>query len=386
MGKRVAILGSTGSIGRQTLDVCRNLGLRPVALTARKSIGLLEEQAREFLPDMVVVEDEGKAAQLKVALADIGVKVAAGRSALIEVATLPQADVVVGAVVGIAGLVPVLEAMSAGKTVALANKEPLVAAGELVIKAAREYGGRILPVDSEHSAIFQCLHAGEREDVAGVLLTASGGPFFGKTRAELENITPRQAIRHPNWSMGAKISVDSATLMNKGLELIEAMWLFGLSAGQIEIAVHRQSILHSAVYFADGSLIGQMSLPDMRAAIQYAITYPHRLPVAGLDRLSLTEIGALTFEKPDTGTFECLAACRAAAERGGLYPAAVNAANEAAVALFLEGKLPFLRIGELVARTLERLSLSREVTLESIMDADAQARAFVNNLGKVVNQ
>jgi len=375
--KKIAVLGSTGSIGTQALAVCRDLGLRPVALSARANIALLEEQAREFIPDLVVVEDCAQAALLKIALADTPVKVEAGQSALIEAATHPGADVIVGAIVGIAGLVPVLEAAKAGKTIALANKEPLVAAGELVMRTAKENGARIIPVDSEHSAIFQCLHAGEREDVAGVLLTASGGPFFGKTKRELEEITPQQAVRHPNWSMGAKISVDSATLMNKGLELIEAVWLFGLSAEQIEITVHRQSILHSAVYFADGSLIGQMSLPDMRSAIQYAITYPRRAPVQGLSKLSLTELGALTFEKPDRNLFECLPVCEKAAKLGGLYPAAANAANEQAVALFLEEKLPFLRIGQLVGQALEQLNLPRNLTLENIFEADTLARAFV---------
>jgi len=378
-GKKIAILGSTGSIGTQAIAVCRDLGLRPIALTARANIALLEEQAREFLPDMVVVEDPAKAAELKVALADTQVKVAVGQCAMAQAATHPEVDVIVGAVVGIAGLVPVLEAAKAGKTIALANKEPLVAAGELVIRTANEKGGKIIPVDSEHSAIFQCLHAGSWEDVTGVLLTASGGPFFGKMKSELEQVTPRQAVRHPNWSMGAKISVDSATLMNKGLELIEAVWLFGLEPEQIEIAVHRQSILHSAVYFADGSLIGQMSLPDMRSAIQYALTYPRRAPVQGLDRLSLTGLGALTFEKPDRSVFECLSACEKAAELAGLYPAAINAANEEAVARFLEEKLPFLKIGELVWETLERLRLPREVTLENVFEADAQARAFVRD-------
>jgi len=375
--KEIAVLGSTGSIGTQALAVCRDLGLRPVALSARANIALMEEQAREFIPDLVVVEDCAQAALLKIALADTPVKVEAGQSALIEAATHPGADIIVGAIVGIAGLVPVLEAAKAGKAIALANKEPLVAAGELVMRTAKENGAKIIPVDSEHSAIFQCLHAGEREDVAGVLLTASGGPFFGKTKRELEGITPQQAVRHPNWSMGAKISVDSATLMNKGLELIEAVWLFGLSAEQIEITVHRQSILHSAVYFADGSLIGQMSLPDMRSAIQYAITYPRRAPVQGLSKLSLTELGALTFEKPDRNVFECLPACEKAAKLGGLYPAAANAANEQAVALFLEQKLPFLRIGQLVGQALEQLNLPRNLTLENIFEADTLARAFV---------
>ncbi|MCL2857604.1 MAG: 1-deoxy-D-xylulose-5-phosphate reductoisomerase [Oscillospiraceae bacterium] len=375
--KKISILGSTGSIGTQTLAVCRDLGIRPVCLGARQNIALLEAQAREFGPDLVAVSDPQAAAQLSVALGDTDIKVAGGQSALIEAATLPQAETVVGAIVGVAGLAPILEAAKAGKTIALANKEPLVAAGELLTRATRESGGKIIPVDSEHSAIFQCLQAGKREDVTGLLLTASGGPFFGRSKKELENVTPKQAIAHPNWAMGPKISVDSATLMNKGLELIEAAWLFGLDASQIEIAIHRQSILHSGVYFADGSLIGQMGLPDMRTAIQYALTYPSRLPVAGVGKLSLNQLGALTFENPDRDTFECLRACERAASLGGLYPAAANAANEAAVALFFEGKLPFLRIGELVSEALERLSLPGEVTMENILHVDDIARAFV---------
>jgi len=375
LDKKISILGSTGSIGTQTLAVCRELGLRPVCLGAHKNIALLETQAREFAPDMVALSDPAAAAQLKIALGDTQIKVTGGKESMVEAAH--RGEVVVGAMVGVAGLVPVLEAAKAGKTIALANKEPLVVAGELLMQTARESGAKIIPVDSEHSAIFQCLQAGRRDDVTGLLLTASGGPFFGKTKKELEAITPAQAVAHPNWAMGQKISVDSATLMNKGLELIEAAVLFGVEPSQIEIAVHRQSILHSGVYFADGNLIGQMSLPDMRTAIQYALTYPHRLPVGGVERLSLAQLGALTFEQPDRDTFECLAACERAATLGGLYPAAVNAANEAAVALFLEGKLPFLKIGELVSRSLEHLSLPNEVNLENIQHVDDIARAFV---------
>ncbi|MCL2579167.1 MAG: 1-deoxy-D-xylulose-5-phosphate reductoisomerase [Oscillospiraceae bacterium] len=378
-GRKLAILGSTGSIGTQTLAVCRDLGLCPVALTGGSNIERLESQAREFRPALVAVADPRAAAQLKIALADTDVRVLA-QDGMIEAATLPSADVIVGAVVGIAGLAPVLEAAKAGKTIALANKEPLVAAGRLVMQTAREHGGKILPVDSEHSAIFQCLHAGERDDVTGIFLTASGGPFFGRSREELLNVTPQEAVKHPNWAMGAKISVDSATLMNKGLELIEAVHLFDLTPGQIEIAVHRQSILHSAVYFSDGSLIGQMSKPDMRSAIQYALTYPRRWPVAGLERLSLTEIGSLTFEKPDKDTFTCLAACEEAANRGGLYPAAVNAANEAAVARFLKGEMTFLQIGDALGELLGRMGITGEADMESVCAIDAQARAFIKEI------
>ena len=375
--KKISILGSTGSIGVQTVEVCRALGIRPVCLSARRNIKLLEAQAREFLPGLVAVEDSRAAGQLKVALSDTPVKVISGKDALLEASTHPEADVVVGAIVGIAGLPPTLEAARAGKRIAIANKEPLVAGGEILTRAVSEGGGELIPVDSEHSAIFQCLGAGRREDVAGLLLTASGGPFFGRSRSELVNITPNQATTHPNWKMGAKITVDSATLMNKGLELIEAVRLFGVTPKQIEVVIHRQSILHSAVYFRDGSLIGQMGLPDMRTAIQYAISYPNRLEVRGQGRLSLTDVATLTFERPDRETFECLAACERAIELGGLYPAAVNSAGEAAVALFLGGRLDFLRIGELVNLSLEKLKLPGAVTFENIMEVDNIARSFI---------
>lgn len=377
VGRQISVLGSTGSIGTQTLAVCRALGLRVAALTAHSNTALLEAQARTYLPDIVAVADTAKASALRVALADTPVKVLAGPEALIEAATLPGVHTVVGAIVGIAGLAPVLAAARAGKTIALANKEPLVAGGKLVIETARQHAATILPVDSEHSAIFQCMQAGLKEDVAGVLLTASGGPFFGKTKAELADITPAQAMRHPNWEMGAKITIDSATLMNKGLELIEAMWLFDLTPDQVEVIIHRQSILHSAVYYKDGSLIGQMGVPDMRTAIQYAITYPHRKPVEGMEKLSLAAIGTLTFAQPDRSVFQCLAACEMAAGRGGLYPAAVNAANEVAVALFLAGKISFLDIGRLVQDTIDRMRLPLDVTLESVLAADAAARNHV---------
>ncbi len=380
--KHIAVLGSTGSIGRQTLEVCRSLGIRPAALTAHSNTELLEAQAREFLPQLVVVAEESLASSLKIALADTPVQVAAGPQALEEAATLPLADTVVGAIVGMAGLAPVLAAAKAGKTIALANKEPLVSAGALVTAAVREHGARLVPVDSEHSAIFQCLHAGEGRDVAGVLLTASGGPFFGKSREELAAVTVADALKHPNWVMGAKITVDSATLMNKGLELIEAMWLFGLTPDQIEIVVHRQSIIHSGVVFADGSLVAQMGLPDMRTAIQYALTYPRRYPVEGMSPLSLTQIGSLSFAAPDRSTFACLAACESAARKGGLYPAAAGGANEEAVALFLEGKLPFLQIGELVQGAVETLRLTRKVTLATVLEADAAGREYVRQFHK----
>ncbi|MDR2908755.1 MAG: 1-deoxy-D-xylulose-5-phosphate reductoisomerase [Oscillospiraceae bacterium] len=375
--RQVAVLGSTGSVGKQALEVCRSQGIRVAALSARFNIALLEKQARAFLPDMVAVEDSARASALKTALADTSVRVAGGPGAVIEAATMRRADTVVCAIVGIAGLAPALAAAREGKTLALANKESLVAGGKLLTETARANGATILPIDSEHSAIFQCMRAGRREDVTGVLLTASGGPFFGMSAEELKYITPARAVKHPNWEMGAKISVDSATLMNKGLELIEAMWLFGLSADQVEIVVHRQSVVHSGVYYRDASLICQLGVPDMRSVIQYALTYPERLPVEGVGRLSLTAMGSLTFEKPDRDVFTCLSACEQAAARGGLYLAAASAAGEAAVALFLEGKIGFLHIGDIVMDAVNRLSLPNESGLESVMQADALARGYV---------
>lgn len=375
--QQVSILGSTGSIGRQTLRVCRSLGIRVAALTAHTNIAMLEAQARAYLPDLVVVGNEALLPQLRVALADTPVKVAGGEAALEMAAALPQAGTVVAAIVGIAGLRPVLAAAGAGKMIALANKESLVSGGELVTGEVKRNNASLVPVDSEHSAIFQCLNGEERRDVSGVLLTASGGPFFGKSAAELEKVTPQQALCHPNWDMGDKITIDSATMMNKGLEMIEAMWLFGLSREQIEIVIHRQSIVHSGVFFDDGSLITQMGYPDMRIAIQYALTYPRRRMVEGVSQLSLTELGSLTFEQPDRSAFLCLPACELAAAKGGFYPAVANGANEAAVQQFMEGNISFLQIGELVMGAVEQLRMPEDITLELIWEADALGRGFV---------
>jgi 1-deoxy-D-xylulose-5-phosphate reductoisomerase len=373
----LVLLGSTGSIGVQSLSVCRERGFPVLALAANRNVALLEKQARAFLPSHVAVADPAAYPALKTALADTSIRLSAGREALCELATLPEADIAVNAVVGIAGLRPTLAALEAGNAVALANKEALIAGGSLVMERA-VLGESLFPIDSEHSAIWQCLQAGSRGDVTGILLTASGGPFFGKTREELAAVTVEQTLRHPNWDMGAKITVDSATLMNKGLELIEAMWLFGLTPSQVKIVVHRQSIVHSAVEFADGSVIAQLGVPDMRLAIQYALTYPYHLPLTG-KRLSLTEVGSLTFEKPAPATFACLAACMRAADRGGLAPCIANGANEEAVAYFLAGKIGFLQIGELVAAAVEELSPTGSITLEAIEQADCLARDFVRD-------
>jgi 1-deoxy-D-xylulose-5-phosphate reductoisomerase len=380
--QKIALLGSTGSIGRQSLSVCEFLKLPVAALCARSNAGLLAEQARKFKPSLVGIEDERRYKELKTLLKDTDIEVIAGKEAASEAAAHEGADFVLNALVGIAGLRPALAAIAARKTLALANKECLVAGGRLVMEAAKDNGVLVLPVDSEHSAIFQCLQSGLREDVRGIILTASGGPFFGKKREELKDVTPEQALCHPNWSMGPKITVDCATMMNKGLELIEAMWFFGLEASQVEIIVHRQSAIHSAVEFNDGSIIAQLGALDMRAAIQYAITYPRHLP-RGNGRLSLAKLGALTFHEPDLDTFTCLRLCIDAANRGGLAPCVVSGANEQAVELFLDNKLSFLGIGELVAAALANVRTSDGASLEAIVDADLAAREYVKtNYGK----
>ena len=375
MNKNITVLGSTGSIGTQTLDVVKNLGLTVNGLCANSNVSLLEQQAREFDPRCVAIGDTSRYSQLKTALADTDIKVVAGEEAIKELAA-EKADVVLNAVVGIAGLGATLAAINAGNTLALANKESLVTGGELVMSAAKAKNVKIIPVDSEHSAIFQCLNGENNDRIKRIILTASGGPFFGKTRDELKDITPAQALKHPNWSMGRKISIDSATLMNKGLELIEAMHLFGVSAEMVDIHVHRQSILHSAVEFADGAVMAQLGSADMRIPIQYAVTYPDRLPCPAKP-LSLFEVGALTFEKADSETFLCLKAAIEAAKRGGLYPCAVNGANEEAVALFLAEKISFLQLGELVYSALSLDMAKTDYTVADVYAADKAARELV---------
>ena len=375
--ENIAILGSTGSIGTQTLDVVECMGLNVTALCANRNIKLLEEQARQFKPQMVAVMDERAASELKLRLADTDIRVAQGMDGFIEAATLTQNDIVLNSVVGMVGLLPTLAIIEAGKDLALANKETLVAGGQLVMNAAKAKGVPILPVDSEHSAIFQCLqgspgaHAFKR-----ILLTASGGPFFGKKRDELMEVTPEQALKHPNWSMGAKITIDSATLMNKGLEVIEAAWLFDKSVDDIEVIVQRESIIHSAVEFCDNSVIAQLGTPDMRIPIQYALSYPDRVP-SPAKPLDLFEVGKLTFYRPDTDTFVCLAACREAMRRGGLAPAAANGANEKAVELFLQRKIGFLDIGKYVWEAMERQPRVDSFTVEDVLECDKAAREYV---------
>ncbi|MGN0986034.1 MAG: 1-deoxy-D-xylulose-5-phosphate reductoisomerase [Candidatus Enterenecus sp.] len=380
MKRTISVLGSTGSIGRQTLEVAESCGFPVVALTVNSSVELAEAQARKFRPRLVAAADERAAADLKTRLADTGIKVLGGADALLEAATLPEADTVVTAVVGIAGLRPTLAAIDAGKRIALANKETLVCAGELVMDRARQRGVDIVPVDSEHSAIFQCLQGCKsRGEVRRLIITASGGPFYGKSCEELSLVTKEQALKHPNWAMGAKITVDSATLMNKGLEFIEAMRLYRLPPEQITIAVHRQSIVHSLVEFKDGAILAQLGTADMRLPIQYALTWPERTegPAAALDLFSCPP---LTFARPDTETFRCLALALECARKGGTATAVLNGANEAAVALFLADRIRFLDIARLVEGALERVPAVSAPDLEDILAADQAARAAVYEL------
>ncbi len=377
MSKTLIILGSTGSIGEQALDVARKSGYRVKGIAAGKSVDKLEAQAREFDVEMVAVFDENAAEDLKKRLSDTNIRVLSGCDGVCEVASL-KADIVLNSIVGIAGLRPTFAALEAKNDIALANKETLVTAGVLVNKKAEEMGVKIIPVDSEHSAIFQSLQGAPKGSLKKIILTASGGPFYGKTKDELENVTVEQALNHPNWSMGSKITIDSATLMNKGLEVIEAVHLFGVSADDIEVLVHRQSILHSAVELCDGAVIGQMGTPDMRLPIEYAITYPERGELCA-DRLSLADVGTLTFARPDTDTFKCLKICIEAIKAGGLKPAAANGANEEAVSLFLGGKIKFLDIPRLVELATNAQPTVSDYTLEDVFTADRKARELVRD-------
>lgn len=377
---RISLLGSTGSIGTQALDVVDCTQGKVAALTAHRSVKRMEEQIRRYRPEYAALSDEAAARDLKVRVADTGCRIGSGPRGVCEAAQLADVDTVLNAVVGIAGLLPTMAAIEAGnRRLALANKETLVAGGSLVMDAARKAGVEILPVDSEHSAIFQCLQGkAPNGALKRILLTASGGPFFGKTREELKEITPAQALRHPNWEMGAKITIDSATLMNKGLELIEAVWLFGLTPEQVHIVVHRESVVHSMVEYDDHSVIAQMGVPDMRIPIQYALTYPNRIK-SPVEELNFDNYPALTFSKPDEDTFRCLPICREAIRRGGLFPATANGANEQAVALFLEGKIGFLDIADLVERAMQGQPKVERPTLEQVLEADSAARAQVRS-------
>ncbi len=375
--KKLSILGSTGSIGKQSLDVVRMRGFSVIALTANNNAALLEEQAREFRPKFVALHDEQAARDLKIKLADTDIKVLSGIEGLCECASTDEADTVLNSVVGMVGLKPTVCAIEAKKEIALANKETLVAAGKLVTDKARENSVNILPVDSEHSAIFQSLGGcHDKRMIKRLILTASGGPFFGKKREELENVTVKEALNHPNWAMGAKITVDSATMMNKGLEIIEAAWLFDMNADDIDVLVHRQSIVHSLVEYVDNSVIAQLGVPDMRIPIQYALTYPERYE-SPVKQLNLADFGALTFEKADESTFSCIKYCKDALRRGGTATAIANSANEEANRLFREGKIKFLQIADLVGEALQKIPVQNEYTLQDIFDIDVISRNFV---------
>ena len=376
--KKVSVLGSTGSIGTQTLDIIRRdrENFSVSALAAGSNVALLEEQAREFNPEVVAVASLDGAKELKTRLADTAVKVVSGEEGILEAASVDSADITLGAIVGIAGLKPVLAAIEAGCDIALANKETLVTAGDIVMARAKEKGVKMLPVDSEHSAIFQCLDG--KKDLNKIYLTASGGPFFGKKRDELRNVTAKDALKHPTWTMGAKVTVDSASLANKGLEVIEATHLFGVSAEKIEVVVHRQSIVHSMVEFCDGAIIAQLGSADMRTPISVALNYPERSEVSG-SALDIFAMGNLTFDKPDTDTFRMLALAFKASKIGGTMTAVLNGANEEAVSAFLKDKCGFLDIADMVEGAMNNHKVVKNPTLNDIFDADMEAREFVKS-------
>lgn len=376
MAKNIAVLGSTGSIGVQTLDVARNLGIRVCALTANSNIDLIEIQAREFKPELISVGDSTLALELKERLDGLGIEVYHGIEGLKAAASISVVDTVVTSVVGIAGLIPTIEAIRHGKNIALANKETLVTAGSIIMAEAAARGVLIFPVDSEHSAIYQCLAANRRQDVDRLILTASGGPFRGKTPEELSKVNVSQALKHPNWSMGSKITIDSATLMNKGLEVIEARWLFDFTPDRIKVLVHPQSIIHSMVEYVDGSVIAQLGSPDMRIPIQLALTWPERAD-NNFSRLDLLKCGSLTFEEPDMNTFACLGLAFEALKAGGTMPAVMNGANEAAVELFLNEKIAFCDISRLIERTMQAHSVNTMPGLDDIIEVDRWARKMV---------
>ena len=376
MVKSISVLGCTGSIGRQTIAVAEHIGMPVVALTANRKIDMLEEQARRLHPKFVAVYDEEAARQFKIAVADTDIQVGSGIEGLIRAAAMEETDCVVTAVSGAVGLKPTLAAIDAQKRIALANKETLVCAGDIVMARAAEKGAEIVPVDSEHSAIFQCLMGREKGELHKILLTGSGGPFRGKAREELEDVTPEQAVKHPNWSMGAKISVDSATMMNKGLEFVEAMHLFGVTPDDIQVVIHPQSVIHSMVELVDGTVIAQLGVPDMGLPIQLALTYPQRCP-SMFSRLDFTTLQNLSFEAPDYEKTPCLKLAMDCARMGGTAPCVMSAANEVAVGLFLRHQLGYNRIYDAAASAVEKLGVVKNPDLETILAADAAARAYV---------
>ena len=375
--KKIAILGSTGSIGTQTLDIVREQGdIQVVAIAAGSNIKLLEEQMREFHPSLVSVWDEKKASELRTNTRDLNIKIVSGMEGLLEVSVIPESEILVTAIVGMLGIRPTIAAIRAGKKIALANKETLVTAGHLIIPLAKEYQVPILPVDSEHSAIFQSLQGAGNNKISKILLTASGGPFRGKKTEDLKNIQVEDALKHPNWSMGRKITIDSSTLVNKGLEVMEAKWLFGVELDQIQVVVHPQSVIHSAVEYQDGAVIAQLGTPDMRLPIQYALYYPERKNLSG-KRLDLFEIGSLTFEKPDTDTFRGLYLAYEAMKKGGNIPTAYNAANEKAVSLFLDRKITYPMITELIEACMDDAQFIENPDVDEILGTEAAAYEFI---------
>ena len=372
LDKKIVILGSTGSVGKQTVEVAADLGAQVLALAGARSVATMEEQARFLKPEFCVMSDEKSAADLKIRLADTETKVCSGKTAINEAASLEKADIIFNSIGQSAGLEPTLSALNAGKTLALANKESIVMAGEIVMRLAAEKNAKIIPVDSEHSAIFQCLEGQDRASVKSILLTASGGPFFGKTKDELKNITPSQALAHPTWKMGPKITIDSSTLMNKGFEVIEAMYLFDINPENIQVVIHRESIIHSMVEYNDNAIIAQLSKPDMRLCAQYAMTYPRR--VAGLmGRLDLTELGKLTFFKPDYETFPLLKLAIECAKQGGTMTAALNSADEVAVSQYLEGFIGFNDIPSVVEKAVEKCINIQNPEIDDIYEVSRQA-------------
>ncbi|MBQ5347474.1 MAG: 1-deoxy-D-xylulose-5-phosphate reductoisomerase [Ruminococcus sp.] len=379
MVNNISILGSTGSIGTQALDVVDNLSLKVSAITANRNINVLEEQVRKYKPALAVVFDESKYSEFKRNIADTNTEVSCGMEGLIKAATINSADLILNSVVGMVGLQPTIFAAKAKKDIALANKETLVAGGSLVMNAVKENNVNLYPVDSEHSAIFQCLQGcPEKKALKRLILTASGGPFFDKKLEDLKNVTVEQALNHPNWDMGAKITIDSATMMNKGLEIIEASWLFDMPADKIDVVVHRESVIHSLIEYVDNSVLAQLGVPDMRIPIQYAITYPKRFE-SPVKQLNLTDYGKLTFFEPDYETFKCLKACKQAIDRGGLCAAAANGANEVANAMFREKKISFLDIGDLVMDAMLNQDNVEAETVDDVLKADKTAREFVLN-------
>ena len=377
--KTIAVLGSTGSIGTQTLEVARANGdLKIAALAAGRNVKLLEKQIREFSPRVVAVWEEEAARELKTAVSDLNVKIVTGMDGLIEISTLPEVEVLVTAIVGMIGIRPTVEAIRAGKDIALANKETLVTAGHIIMPLAKEHGVKILPVDSEHSAIFQSLNGENHSQIDKLLITASGGPFRGKTRADLEKVKVEDALKHPNWAMGQKITIDSATLVNKGLEVMEAKWLFHVDLDQIEVVVQPQSVIHSMVQFVDGAVIAQLGTPDMKLPIQYALYYPDRRYLTG-DRLDFAKLGQITFEKPDMETFLGLPLALQASRTGGSMPTVFNAANERAVSKFLHREIGFTDIYQIIIESMEQHKVQQQPTIEDILDTEKATYEFIES-------